>query len=235
MSRRSPFTRRLSSLITLAVAVLGSCTPESAVVAPVSAPVSPRLARVPAPPAPRLAYWLEESALAAISNDLAVQEYVDGTCGVWGTLNTQTTSRDALLDPDKNYKSNMGGCGPRFLRIEVRYADGRIASVNDGSYVTIGSVGVTAPGTARLQRAGFQLSRAGDQATGCAYVRYGYPGDLEGSDQVLITNTSDLAAPAGTWSWTVESTGAHRPVCWNTSGQKTLLAPMPFKLFISER
>jgi hypothetical protein len=240
-----PRTRPLARpALLLAVALTVACAPDAAV-SPPSADPAPQFARQPSTPAPQLDYHLIESFVdvagatqsSAITNAAGAPvepyAYVNGVCGVWGTLNTQTTSKDALLDPDKNYTSTLGSCGPRHFTLEVRYANGSAVRVNDGSYVTVGSVGSTPSGTAQSQRVGFQLTRAGDQATGCAYVRYGYPGDLAGSDPALVTNTSPVGSAKNTW--TVESTGTHQPVCWKTSGERVLLAPMPFKLTIRER
>ena len=169
-----------------------------------------------------------EAVAAAITAD-NTSDYVNNVCGVLAVINLATT--DGLFDPDANYSSRLGNCGPRYVRMAVAFA-GSTVTVNDGAYITIGGLGaVTATGTGRL---GFQLSAAAISATGCDFVRYGYPGDPVGTAPARITVTA-IAQNKRTWE--VESTGGHRPVCWTRAGknyQKTLLEPMPFKITITE-
>ena len=103
-------------------------------------------------------------------------------------------------------------------------------TVNDGAYITIGGLGGVI--TSSKARVGFQLSSAAISTTGCNYLRYGYPGDIPGSDSALVTLVDSTATKR---KWEVESQGNHRPVCWPRSGStKILLAPMPFKILIEE-
>jgi hypothetical protein len=165
---------------------------------------------------------------SAIQADSPTSPYDNNVCGVFAVVNLTTT--DGLLDPDGNY-AGRSACGPRFLRMTVKFSGGTSIGVSDGAYITIGGLGAV-DSTSR-GRVGFQLSTAAISATGCNYVRYGYPGDIAGSDPALITRigTTDAGKPI----WEVESTGAHQPVCWPRSGStRTLLAPMPFKIRIEE-
>ena len=150
--------------------------------------------------------------------------YTNNICGVFAVVNLATT--DAIMDPDGNY-TRSSGCGPRFIRLRLSPT----LSVSDGAYITIGGLG--AGPASDTGRVGFQLSSAAISATGCSFIRYGYPGDPPGTDAARIT----LVSTGAKRIWEVESKGGHQPICWRRNGgsyDKNLLAPMPFKFRVEE-
>src|SRR5688500_2449672 len=118
----------------------------------------------------------------AITADGLASFYTNNVCGVFAIVNLATT--DGLLDPDANY-SSRSGCGPRFIRVTVKFQGDSTKTVNDGAYITVGGLGRVT--TTSLARVGFQLSSAAISTTGCSYVRYGYPGDIAGTDSARTT------------------------------------------------
>jgi len=154
--------------------------------------------------------------------------YVNGVCGTYGIINLATNN--AILDPDRDYKSSMGACGPRRFVFKLPVG----GTVSDGSYVTIGGATIDAVdfyviplGQTVDQRIGFTTTRA---TTGCDRISYGYaPGD--GSSPVQVTRMNDT-------TWTLASIPNTAATCSVSAkgGTETAVwsGPLPINMTITQ-
>ena len=216
----------------LVCAVSAACAPDRSVAPDIAAGevvVAPPSFARPGASNPTLSFTVAtDTGSSGVFGD-GGDDYANGACGVFAVINLSTSN--ALLDPDRDYRSNTG-CSRRLFRLVLPDRP----PVLDGSYVTIGATYSTPdsvdfadipPGQTYDQRIGFMTTRA---TTGCDRIYFGYDPDDE-THPVKVTRTSDT-------TWLLESQPGGQAKCVTSGKGGTLTSvwtsPMAVRLVLTQ-